>query len=382
MQLLEKFKRIDPVNRGYFEKYLRMLNLKSLRPRTIDTKLWRIYQFLSDSNFKDSRLITREDVEDYVIQRKNEVTPITLQGELLEVRLFLRWLTPDKEKDLFPEKMRRVRHTLPMDRLLTKNDISKLVDACRTQRDRALVMFMWDSGARISEIMALKIGDIQFDRYGAVVIVRGKTDRRRLRLTACIGDLQAWVNVHPMRENSEAPLFVTQWRYGSDLRHLSVSTVQNTLKIIARRAGVNNVHPHAIRHARLTDLVKSEGPKKGLSEMELRIVAGWEKSSRMPEVYVHLSGEDVEKKILMNAGLLEEDYQNPVLEAKKCPRCGTINAHDSLFCKICSAALNESAARQVDTMHQSVMDNLEIMSAWIDKQKAERTAPSVQQPTS
>jgi len=161
MQLLEKFKRIDPVNRGYFEKYLRMLNLKSLRPRTIDTKLWRIYQFLSDSNFKDSRLITREDVEDYVIQRKNEVTPITLQGELLEVRLFLRWLTPDKEKDLFPEKMRRVRHTLPMDRLLTKNDISKLVDACRTQRDRALVMFMWDSGARISEIMALKIGDIQ-----------------------------------------------------------------------------------------------------------------------------------------------------------------------------------------------------------------------------
>jgi len=190
------------------------------------------------------------------------------------------------------------------------------------------------------------------------------------------------VNVHPMRENSEAPLFVTQWRYGSDLRHLSVSTVQNTLKIIARRAGVNNVHPHAIRHARLTDLVKSEGPKKGLSEMELRIVAGWEKSSRMPEVYVHLSGEDVEKKILMNAGLLEEDYQNPVLEAKKCPRCGTINAHDSLFCKICSAALNESAARQVDTMHQSVMDNLEIMSAWIDKQKAERTAPSVQQPTS
>jgi len=374
MHFLENLKRLDPINRGYFEKYLRTLHLKNLRPRTIDTKLWRVYEFLDNIGFKDSRLITRDDIEDYVIKRKNEVTPITLQGELLEVRLFLRWLNHDKEKELFPEKMKRVKHTLPMDRLLTKNDIVRLVDACRTQRDRALIMFMWDSAARISEIMALKIGDIQFDRYGAVVIVRGKTDRRRLRLTSCIGDLQTWVNVHPMRENSEAPLFVTQRRYGSDLRHLSVRTVQNTIKAIARRAGVRNVHPHAIRHARLTDLVKSEGPKKGLSEMELRIVAGWENSSRMPEVYVHLSGEDVEKKILMNAGLLEEDYQNPVLEPKKCPRCKTINAHDSLFCKMCSATLSEVAARQVDSMHQSVMDNLDMMSSWIEKKKAEKVS--------
>ena len=109
--------------------------------------------------------------------------------------------------------------------------------------------------------------------------------------------------------------------------------------------------------------------------MELRIVAGWEKSSRMPEVYVHLSGEDVEKKILMNAGLLEEDYKDPVLEPKKCPRCKTINAHDSMFCKTCSATLNEVAARQVDNMHQSVMNNLDMMSSWIEKKKAEEGSP-------
>ncbi|WP_209629691.1 hypothetical protein [Methanofollis sp. W23] len=83
------------------------------------------------------------------------------------------------------------------------------------------------------------------------------------------------------------------------------------LKCIGKR-----VHPHAIRHARLTGLFQSNGGKQGLSEMELRLVAGGEKNSNIPEVYVYLSGVDVERKLFENAGPIDNE-DNQAEKAKR-----------------------------------------------------------------
>jgi integrase len=235
---------------------------------------------------------------------------------------------------------------LPTDRLLTRADVQRLVDACDRPRDRALLMLLWDSGARISEIVTLDIGHVEFDRYGAVVIVNGKTGRRRVRLIAAAPELQTWLNQHPLKTNAAAPLFTTYNRYAAGTKRLAVHTIQNTLKTIARRAGVTKpVHPHAFRHARLTDLAK-----QGFSEMELRIIAGWEKNSAMPEVYIHLSGGDVERKMLQKAGFVtgDETPGTAALEPRQCPRCRTMNTYDALYCRACSMALTEHAAYQVE----------------------------------
>ncbi|MDG6251741.1 site-specific integrase, partial [Methanocalculus sp.] len=269
-----------------------------------------------------------------------------------ELKLFFRWLVPEKAKELFKNiKIKKARRHLPVDQLITREDISRMVEACDKIRDRALIMLMWDSGARISEILGLNIGHVQFDRYGAVIIVSGKTGMRRLRLISSVPDLQAWVNMHPQRQDANTPLFVTSRKFGEKPRRLSDRTIQNRLKFLARKLGITKpVHPHAIRHARLTDLVRSNGGKQGLSEMELRLVAGWEKNSNMPEVYVHLSGADVERKLLENAGLIddEDDQKEKVLEPIRCPRCKSMNPHYATYCVCCSMALNEEAARSVD----------------------------------
>lgn len=344
----DKLSRIDPVNRTHLERYVRHLELKQLSPRTIETKLWRTYYFLQTTGFKDAVTITQDDVEDYFIQRRKTCSPATVNGTILELRLFFRWLSgKDTETALF-QNIRMNRHlpTLPTDRLLTRADVQKLVDVCDRPRDRALVMLLWDSGARIGEIVTLDVGHVEFDRYGAVVIVNGKTGRRRIRLISSAPDLQTWLNQHPLRTNAAAPLFTTYNRYGAGTKRLNLHTVQNALKTIARRAGITKpVHPHAFRHARLTDLAK-----QGFSEMELRIIAGWEKNSAMPEVYVHLSGGDIEKKMLEKAGFVagDETPGTTALEPRECPRCHTMNTYDALYCRACSMALTEHAAYQVE----------------------------------
>jgi phage FluMu protein Com len=84
--------------------------------------------------------------------------------------------------------------------------------------------------------------------------------------------------------------------------------------------------------------------------MELRLVAGWERNSAMPEVYVHLSGADVEHKVLANAGIIEiETPQSEIkLEPARCPRCKTMNAHYATYCSQCSQVLMEKTALSID----------------------------------
>lgn len=344
----DKLSRIDPVNRVHLERYVRHLELKQLAARTVETKLWRTYSFLQAIDFKDAVTITQDDVEDYFIGRRKTCSPVTVNGEILELRLFIGWLSgKDIEANLFQNiKMNRHIPKLPTDRLLTRTDVQKLVDVCDRPRDRALLMLMWDSGARIGEIVTLDVGHVEFDRYGAVVIVNGKTGRRRIRLISSAPELQTWINQHPLRHDANAPLFTTYNRYGVGTKRLTIATIENTLKAIARRSGVTKpVHPHAFRHARLTDLAK-----QGFSEMELRIIAGWERNSAMPEVYVHLSGGDIEKKMLEKAGFVAGD-ETPgtiALEPRQCPRCKTMNTYDTLYCRACSMALTEHAAYQVE----------------------------------
>ncbi len=352
MDKLAKMKGLDPVNKTYLEEYIRTLCLKQLTEKTITTKLWRIFPFLHWMKFSDAKATNKGTLEDYIINRRNTCSPFTVQGDILELKLFFRWLVPDREKELFQNiKMKKPRRYLPVDQLITREDINRFVEACDKPRDRALIMLIWDSGARISELLNLNIGQVQFDRYGAVIIVDGKTGRRRLRLISSVPDLQAGINMHPMRNDSNAPLFVTTRRYGSTPRRLSIHRIQNWLKYVAVKTGVKKrIHPHGIRHARLTDLARSSLGKPGLSEMELRLVAGWEKNSAMPEVYVHLSGADVERKILENAGIIDNtpDPANTALEPRKCSRCSAMNSYDALYCVKCSMALTQVAAMGIE----------------------------------
>jgi len=83
--------------------------------------------------------------------------------------------------------------------------------------------------------------------------------------------------------------------------------------------------------------------------MELCLIAGWEKSSAMPEVYVHLSGGDIERKILQKAGFVEGDIKEDLgLTPKDCPRCGTRNSWDGVYCSKCSMVLDSKSALMND----------------------------------
>jgi site-specific recombinase XerD len=258
---------------------------------------------------------------------------------------FLRWLYGCRSvKDPTPEPLRciqqhRTRRELPKS-ILTRGEIRSLIDTCDNQRDRALVFSTYESGARCGEILGIKIRDVEFDQFGAVLhLNRGKTGERRVRLIECVPEIRLWLSMHPDRNNPEAPLWV--WLRGGR-RVLSRNGFEVLLQKLGERAKLNkHIHPHLLRHTRATHLANV------LTEAQMRVFFGWSGPSRMPEIYVHLSGRDVDSTLLKHYGIkVEAPTENP-LEPKACPWCQTINSPSARFCQSCNAPLDPASASKV-----------------------------------
>lgn len=339
-------------------EYEDALKLSAFKESTINTKLWKVYTFLKFYDDKPVSEISKKDVHGYILHRRENRKPKTVHNDIVDLRLFFKWFVPDN--DYFEGvKTKPQKNRLPVSELIRADDVKQLLTACNNQRDRALIMLLWDSAARVGELLSLNLRNVELDRYGAVIIVNGKTGMRRLRLVDAVPDLQLWINQHPQRDNPDAPLFVTARKYGDTPRRLDVRTIQNLLKTLSEHAGIKkNIHPHAFRHGRLTELVK-----RGFRESELRIIAGWEDDSKMPAVYIHISGDDVEKKMLASYGIVEEDEikQEDHLKTVECPRCKTKNPHDSKYCSTCSMVLDMKTAKEVEETSRKIPDALALL---------------------
>jgi len=65
------------------------------------------------------------------------------------------------------------------DDILTEHETSAMIDVAENLRDRAIIAMLYEGGFRVGEIGSLiKVRDIDFDRYGAIAVVRGKTGVR------------------------------------------------------------------------------------------------------------------------------------------------------------------------------------------------------------
>lgn len=131
--------------------------------------------------------------------------------------------------------------TLP--HVLEADDIERLLDNCGNIRDQALILTLWGTGARISEICTASWNDL----HNNALKVMGKGKRERY----CVVPPRAWA-------------MLMRWKFsrGGFLGDDTIFKIKRRgayklLKRIAEQAGVAGVHPHAFRHTCATMLVQN-----------------------------------------------------------------------------------------------------------------------------
>lgn len=91
-----------------------------------------------------------------------------------------------------------------------EEEIKKLIISTSSIQRKAIIACMYESGARPEEFLNLQNTDISIDSKGAVFILRGKTEERRVRIVSFVKYLEQWLEMHPLKAQDIFPLWVSE----------------------------------------------------------------------------------------------------------------------------------------------------------------------------
>ena len=115
-----------------------------------------------------------------------------------------------------------------------------------TPRNKAFIITLYESWARIGEIGTMHINDVTFEERYTALMLRGKTGSRRVIVVASTPYLNMWIQNHPQRDDPEAPLWVNLSTVNR-FKALSYPALAKVLREAVKRSGIRKkVTPHKL----------------------------------------------------------------------------------------------------------------------------------------
>ncbi|MGI6180382.1 tyrosine-type recombinase/integrase [Butyricicoccus intestinisimiae] len=274
----------------------------------------------------------------------------TVQESLKVLKKFVRFLMEYGYTEITEAQLKKIRienryeiDLTPSD-ILTKEEILRLIQACRNPRDRALIALTYESGGRISEVCDLRWKDITIEETGIAITTRKNTKkekRRYIRCVWCRPYVAEWLSNYPVQPiPDDAPIFVTE-----QLKSIRYGVYRHQFNRILKRSGIEKkITLHDLRHARVTHL-----SAEGLSESVIKLMIWGDVGTSMLGRYQHLSNQDIDRQVREMYGLAEKNSAPDPMTPRQCTRCYLTNKHDAHYCNRCGAALTEDARRETVT---------------------------------
>lgn len=287
---------INPGNKALILKFIRDCQLgKTFTARSSRKigparclKYIRILQWLSKQFGKAFEDVAQDDMELLIEKLENDqvltvkTTPYSdsTKGDIKKtIKKFWRW--KDGSFSTYPPLVEWIDTNVraPEIRALTKEEVEKLIEFTTNPRNKALLIVLFDSGARIEELLNVRLAKEHIfwkDSIGCYMIrlEYSKTRPRTISLPLSTKHLKHWLNVHPAKDNPRAQLFPVQY---DNLRMI--------LWRLGKKALGKHVNPHLFRHSSATYYAnRLKNPYK------LCYRYGWTMSSNMVNRYLDREG--------------------------------------------------------------------------------------------
>lgn len=343
-------------NMETIQKYLSMQRVNGIKESTLHNDkmiLPRLAEFLGSTPFEEA---SKDDLMRFIETLLTRMKASTLHTYKVRIKKFYNRLF-NLQRGQYPQSVAWIRTTNPYkgtktkgmaitfdpEDLLTPKDILTLVNSCENARDQALIMVAYETSAEANELVAMKIKHMSFDQHGGRITLESGEGRRTIRLVDSIPYLTIYLNIHPLRKDPEAPLWVTRQQ---GIRGMGYDNLIRVFRHIRKKSGIKKpVTPRYVRHAGLTRMAKL------LPEQMLKKYAGWVQGSKMAQIYVHLTSKDLDHALLEAHGIAVEEKAETapsVLKPLSCARCGFENPVSHLFCGRCGMILKKTAPLTVE----------------------------------
>ncbi|GIM47022.1 recombinase XerC [Collibacillus ludicampi] len=239
------------------KRYLQVLEATGKSPQTIRTYRQQLHKFFEwlQSNGGDPNEITPIDVVEYRSHlQEKALKPASINTALSSIDAYGKWMVEEGIWEYNPAaKVRRVEQVQEPPKWLKKSEKYRVIRAAMKEKDKrntAIILTFLMAGLRASELINLKPEDVLIgQRKGSIIVRAGKGNKRRVvpipnDLRVCLGEYL--VEHHATGE----------WLFDSQRgEKLTYIGVYQLCAAIGKKAGVEGLTPHVLRHTYCHDLV-------------------------------------------------------------------------------------------------------------------------------
>lgn len=242
--------------------------------RTIKSYVYCLNKFLKYCH-KDPRKINKRDVKDYLdrLVEKNR------SGSTINVNLqALKFLVKEILYKNFSVKIKYSK--VPNKRLpivLTQEEVIKLINSIENRKHNLMIKLMYSAGLRVSELVNLRVKDLQLDNnFGWVRRGKGNKDRLFIIAGSLKKELVGYIRKNILNENS--------YLFTSYNGRMSIRTPQVIVKKAVEKAEIKKrVSCHTLRHSFATHLIEN-----GYDVASVQSLLG-HNSMETTMIYVHMA---------------------------------------------------------------------------------------------
>lgn len=341
---------VSEENKKLVIKYINSLIRDGKSKKTCIALLTSLSKILTSTNFEFSKTTT-EDVEDFLdmlearecesgLNKGQPLSHFTKNNMKTHFKNFLKYIGKDDAANIIHCKNLKG-SKLPED-ILTKEEVLEIIDHTGSLRDKALFGLLYESGCRVGEILSMKVKNVEFLANGgaSVTFPAGKTGARRVLIFNFASYLRQWLDVHPLKDEPDAPLWPTEDYRQTQLSDIGLRGILK--KVVSKTTIKKRVWLHGFRHTRATHL------SEYMTEQQMKVYLGWTAGSDMPAIYCHLSGRDVDKAVKSMYGIEDNEVIIDPMKPGKCVRCGEMNASGANYCFKCGLPLTSSARQEFE----------------------------------
>ncbi len=259
--LLDEFLRFLYYQKGYAEN-------------TIDAYRRDLERFMLYLGERDLDLfrIAKDDIMDYLVYlRLLKLSPSTTSRHLASIKVFFRYLTYTQKtkKDVASGvKFPKLPERLP--EVLSKEDMEQLLSFSPKDRieirDKAILELFYGSGLRVSELIGLRLSDLNLSEMFVHAFGKGKKERLIPFGKMAKYALERYLKeARPKFLNAQRSSYLFLSRKGGPLTRQAVFYI---VKKYAKRQGLGDwITPHTLRHSFATHLLEGGVDLKILQEM-------------------------------------------------------------------------------------------------------------------
>lgn len=247
------------------EDFLMSKALEGKSPETINRYRYELNRMLSYVN-KGVSDILPGDISGYMrmYKRIRQVSNQTLKNVRTVYSSFFAWL---RDRDRIRKNPMILVEDIKVECMIRKpfsdEERERMFRACTNLRDKAMLEFLYSTAVRVSELARLDRKDIRFGTKDLIVYGKGSKERR-----VYLNDrTNMYMREYLQSRTDDCPALFA----GIIAPHnrMTKAGIEDTIRRIGRRAGVEKAHPHRFRRTALTNALN-----RGMPLQEAMILAG------------------------------------------------------------------------------------------------------------